>query len=572
MKMATTQTHTQAQTQTSLKLQHSSPLDSLVRKTSAKRVRTALQSTASHPIDDRAEDEDAIDPYGGYSTTTPSTASSYHTYRQHPPTSPLLHGHFARNSTATASVNGSHADTRESVDSRSVYQVLEYHYHDDESVYSQNDLPSPALRDSWRSGTSSRDIRSYDPDVPSNSTPSGWQNSATAPTSMETSQWPVPTVVISSPGGDSNSYLPGRVPIVRPITSNFSRPVGRSLETSQAGASRQVTTPPPLPVYSEEQKRRVLERNATRAVSQPTPQNHPRVKHVQRSASPAASPHLNTNTNQMPPRAVPLSSARPLETPYGRSTEGTSLPFIQQDHLTMDRREPKFDDTRSPSPGRQNQDYDRQPLPNSPQLQVGSSQNTKSHLPPIVLPRHPPSRSDSPVSLYSAYSYYNYDGAVPSPVSGISGSPSGISPASQPPLLQSGVPRHVEPTHLHNDQHLHSSRDKQSSPPVVSRPQLPQDFLQLGIQSHEANRLQESAMYFEKSAKENGGCGVGMLMWGLTLRHGWGCEKNEKVGFKWLRKAAENAVVDLESARGGRGVDTAPVQVSIYLETRPWSV
>ncbi|KII86524.1 hypothetical protein PLICRDRAFT_114499 [Plicaturopsis crispa FD-325 SS-3] len=40
-------------------------------------------------------------------------------------------------------------------------------------------------------------------------------------------------------------------------------------------------------------------------------------------------------------------------------------------------------------------------------------------------------------------------------------------------------------------------------------------------------------------------------MWGLTLRHGWGCEKNEKNGFKWLRKAAEMATEDLESAREG---------------------
>lgn len=78
-----------------------------------------------------------------------------------------------------------------------------------------------------------------------------------------------------------------------------------------------------------------------------------------------------------------------------------------------------------------------------------------------------------------------------------------------------------------------------------------QEYLQLGIQHHEANRLRESAVCFEKSAKEGGGCGVGMLMWGLTLRHGWGCEKNEKIGFKWLRRAAESAVEDLESARGG---------------------
>jgi len=61
------------------------------------------------------------------------------------------------------------------------------------------------------------------------------------------------------------------------------------------------------------------------------------------------------------------------------------------------------------------------------------------------------------------------------------------------------------------------------------------------------------------SAKEQGGCGVGMLMWGLTLRHGWGCEKNEKSGFHWLRKAAECAVDDLESTR--EGMDARSVKV-----------
>jgi len=72
-------------------------------------------------------------------------------------------------------------------------------------------------------------------------------------------------------------------------------------------------------------------------------------------------------------------------------------------------------------------------------------------------------------------------------------------------------------------------------------------------------------MCFEKSAKEDGGCGVGMLMWGLTLRHGWGCEKNEKIGFKWLRRAAESAVEDLENARIGGSVDSAVVQTELVL-------
>lgn len=54
-----------------------------------------------------------------------------------------------------------------------------------------------------------------------------------------------------------------------------------------------------------------------------------------------------------------------------------------------------------------------------------------------------------------------------------------------------------------------------------------------------------------------------MVMWGLTLRHGWGCEKNETLGFEWLQKAAESAVTDLESSR--KGLDSNAVQVVNYL-------
>ncbi|KZT42734.1 HCP-like protein [Sistotremastrum suecicum HHB10207 ss-3] len=36
-------------------------------------------------------------------------------------------------------------------------------------------------------------------------------------------------------------------------------------------------------------------------------------------------------------------------------------------------------------------------------------------------------------------------------------------------------------------------------------------------------------------------------MWGLSLRHGWGVEKDEKRAFSWLRRACEIALGDLES-------------------------
>ncbi|KAF8761896.1 ERAD pathway [Rhizoctonia solani] len=90
-----------------------------------------------------------------------------------------------------------------------------------------------------------------------------------------------------------------------------------------------------------------------------------------------------------------------------------------------------------------------------------------------------------------------------------------------------------------------------SGSPNKPPPSAAQQALQLGITAHEQNNLRESARYFERSATVEGGCGVGMLMCGLSLRHGWGCKKDERNGFKWLRKAAEAAVADLEGARSG---------------------
>ena len=157
----------------------------------------------------------------------------------------------------------------------------------------------------------------------------------------------------------------------------------------------------------------------------------------------------------------------------------------------------------------------------------------------VLLPAHPPSlRAGSPFSLYSnSYSFYQLDNALQSPTFQSPRSSPDVSPAA--------------------------------SRPVSAEPQTPEEYLQLGIQYHETNRLKDSAIYFEKSAKEQGGCGVGMLMCGLALRHGWGCEKNEKSGFKWLTKAAESAVQDLEKAK--KGLEVKGVKVGCpFVVLRPW--
>ncbi|KIK66095.1 hypothetical protein GYMLUDRAFT_158136 [Collybiopsis luxurians FD-317 M1] len=58
-------------------------------------------------------------------------------------------------------------------------------------------------------------------------------------------------------------------------------------------------------------------------------------------------------------------------------------------------------------------------------------------------------------------------------------------------------------------------------------------------------------------------------MWGLALRHGWGVRKDEKSGFGWVRKAAEGAVRDLEGIRrriaSGEGMGKGAVKAELVL-------
>ena len=149
----------------------------------------------------------------------------------------------------------------------------------------------------------------------------------------------------------------------------------------------------------------------------------------------------------------------------------------------------------------------------------------------------------SPVSLYSNYSYYG--SPLPSPTD---------STRMEPPTGE-----------IRKSKSAPTMKQGQELSPSSAGIRTPEDWLQLGITHHEANRLQESVRCFERSANENGGCGVGMLMYGLALRHGWGCVKNEALGFKWLRKAAESAVGDLEKLRTGGSNEIGAVQSEMVL-------
>ncbi|KAL1686644.1 hypothetical protein GGG16DRAFT_63874 [Schizophyllum commune] len=175
----------------------------------------------------------------------------------------------------------------------------------------------------------------------------------------------------------------------------------------------------------------------------------------------------------------------------------------------------------------------------------------------VHLPSGPPSRPLTPASsVYSDYSYYPYDGRASEPgTPGWGGMGGERQPGSaglhKPSESQATLRQHRPSESQATVRSQGTVRGGLSPTPSSGPPKTPHDFLAAGIAAHEANKLQESARLFETSATLQGGCGVGMLMWGLALRHGWGVPRDEKGGFRWLRKAAEMAVRDLEGELGG---------------------
>lgn len=448
-----------------MRLTHSSPLDTLVRRTSSKRQ--AVQRKEEYEARKTTTINSCLPvPSSSQSTGFPASLQVKNLHATSPPRShatgprvpesPLLHSQF-RNSTS------SNADylTRKSFlsltdEPNGYYDELESYYEENNMYSLQSHAPS-ASADSRRAWHTAAEPASGSTNVLNT-------QSSIHDMRLFNSSTPVPTVVVSKPQDVDKQVavdepkLGGRSPIVDPTPRiNFSRP-GR----------------PPI-FSSEEQKRQVLERNSQRTRS-------PRTAHAPLSFAP-----ITPQTGVFPENQ--------LLSPTPQSDASSPGSYLQPNHAVS-----------------------------APTL------SSPSH---IQLPSCPPSvRPSSPASLYStSYSFYRLSDGSPSPTGN-----------SKFPAHSPSPPGNLSPS---------------------NEPSTPQEYLQLGIQYHEANKLQESAFYFEKSAKEQGGCGIGMLLWGLTLRHGWGCEKNEKSGFKWLTKAAESAVDDLGKAR--EGMDVKAVRSELVL-------
>ncbi|ORX53146.1 hypothetical protein DM01DRAFT_1322887 [Hesseltinella vesiculosa] len=183
-----------------------------------------------------------------------------------------------------------------------------------------------------------------------------------------------------------------------------------------------------------------------------------------------------------------------------------------------------------------------------------SSRHHPQPLPPLVIPPTPNRSSSSPNRAIQTSSKTLSPPALqmtPGLTPGSLGySPMSVSPATPSP-----------------SQHHHGHRSKIAAPsaaapamtPTVSSPTnntqqvllgkdkkpLSEDEMLLleGIRFHESGKLEEATHRFRKAAQLNSP--MAMFFYGVSLRHGWGCQRNEQVAFQYIQKAAEHAVEDL---------------------------
>ncbi|KAF8985711.1 hypothetical protein BGZ46_002456 [Entomortierella lignicola] len=88
-------------------------------------------------------------------------------------------------------------------------------------------------------------------------------------------------------------------------------------------------------------------------------------------------------------------------------------------------------------------------------------------------------------------------------------------------------------------------RPEEAVGPSNPMPEKAEDYVRQGIEYHEIGDIGKATFFFRTAAEL--GDPVGMLMYGLSVRHGWGCSSNRQLAFQYLQKSAEHAVGDLKS-------------------------
>ncbi|KAJ1921229.1 hypothetical protein H4219_000828 [Mycoemilia scoparia] len=104
---------------------------------------------------------------------------------------------------------------------------------------------------------------------------------------------------------------------------------------------------------------------------------------------------------------------------------------------------------------------------------------------------------------------------------------------------------------------------RQASTNSRPKPMSIDDVLQAAVKCHDAGELEKATAYFKKAAEAKNP--VGMLFYGLSLRHGWGCQANEKVAFSYLQRAGKaitNENKNITTTMGG--VTSEELSMALY--------
>lgn len=93
--------------------------------------------------------------------------------------------------------------------------------------------------------------------------------------------------------------------------------------------------------------------------------------------------------------------------------------------------------------------------------------------------------------------------------------------------------------------------------------------IQKAIELHENNQLEEATRYFGLAAQSENP--LGQLMYGLSLRHGWGCRPNPTEAIKFLQRAAEYAMGELHELNPSKFIPAISVSEVPQQQQQPKS-
>ncbi|KAJ1649612.1 hypothetical protein IWQ61_009356 [Dispira simplex] len=129
--------------------------------------------------------------------------------------------------------------------------------------------------------------------------------------------------------------------------------------------------------------------------------------------------------------------------------------------------------------------------------------------------------------------------------------PLGSHQAGQPPSVEVSAGVNPAPARARTSELLTAvaplteTLNQSTSQPGAEPSAAGEEFLKKAIHFHEKGELEKATVYFRKAAEHHNP--LGMFLFGMSLRHGWGCKVNPNLAFQFLQKAAENAVFDLQN-------------------------